>query len=90
MPPGDKSKDEWNHLMIFYPYLQIVSISSLEECCEVLDPVVIGTSSQDSLSAVVSIMIKCMSVECSTRPSMEEVLWNLQYAAQVQVTADGD
>ncbi|KAG2578950.1 hypothetical protein PVAP13_6NG219500 [Panicum virgatum] len=68
----------------------IVSISSLEECCEVLDPVVIGTSSQDSLSAVVSIMIKCMSVECSTRPSMEEVLWNLQYAAQVQVTADGD
>ncbi|KAJ1275334.1 hypothetical protein BS78_05G127900 [Paspalum vaginatum] len=68
----------------------IVSISCLEERCEVLDPVVIGTSSQDSLSVVVAIMIKCMSVECSTRPSMEDVLWNLQYAAQVQVTADGD
>ena len=71
-------------------YLQVISISSQEEHEEVLDPVVIGTSSQDSLSVVVSIMIKCLSVESSTRPSIEEVLWNLQYAAQVQVTADGD
>ncbi|KAG2557434.1 probable inactive leucine-rich repeat receptor-like protein kinase At3g03770 isoform X1 [Panicum virgatum] len=68
----------------------VISISSQEEREEVLDPVVIGTSSQDSLSVVVSIMIKCLSVESSTRPSIEEVLWNLQYAAQVQVTADGD
>ncbi|KAF8665197.1 hypothetical protein HU200_054150 [Digitaria exilis] len=67
-----------------------VSISSQEEREEVLDPVVIGTSSHDSLSIVVSIMIKCLSVKSSTRPSIEEVLWNLQYAAQVQVTSDGD
>jgi len=71
-------------------YLQVISISSQEEREEVLDPVVIGTSSQNSLSVVVSIMIKCLSVESSPRPSIEEVLWNLQYAAQVQVTADGD
>lgn len=68
----------------------VVTISCLEERCGVLDPVVIGTSSQDSLSMVVSIMIKCMSVECSTRPSIEEVLCNLQYAAQVQLMADDD
>ncbi|KAL6660658.1 hypothetical protein ACP70R_000156 [Stipagrostis hirtigluma subsp. patula] len=68
----------------------VVSISSQEEREQVLDPVVLGTSSQDSLSMVVSIMIKCLSVESSTRPSIEEVLWNLQYAAQVQATADGD
>ncbi|KAM0826173.1 hypothetical protein ACQ4PT_069062 [Festuca glaucescens] len=68
----------------------VLSISSQEERERVLDPVVLGTSSQDSLSMVVSITIKCLSVESSTRPSIEEVLWNLQYAAQVQATADGD
>ncbi|CAL4993565.1 unnamed protein product [Urochloa decumbens] len=68
----------------------VVSVSSQEEREEVLDPVIVGTSSHDSLSIVVSIMIKCLSAESLTRPSIEEVLWNLQYAAQVQVTADGD
>uniref|UniRef100_A0ACD5X613 Uncharacterized protein n=1 Tax=Avena sativa TaxID=4498 RepID=A0ACD5X613_AVESA len=68
----------------------VLSISNQEECEHVLDPVVLGTSSQESLSMVVSITIKCLSVESSTRPSIEEVLWNLQYAAQVQATADGD
>lgn len=68
----------------------VVSISSQEQRDQVLDPVVLGTSSQDSLSMVVSITIKCLSVESSTRPSIEELLWNLQYAAQVQATADGD
>ncbi|XBH54535.1 hypothetical protein VPH35_076825 [Triticum aestivum] len=68
----------------------VMSLSCQEEREHVLDPVVLGTSSQDSLSMVVSITIKCLSVESSTRPSIEEVLWNLQYAAQVQATADGD
>ncbi|KAK3118640.1 hypothetical protein QOZ80_9BG0702900 [Eleusine coracana subsp. coracana] len=68
----------------------VVLISSQEDRDQVLDPVVVGTSSQDSLSMVVSIMIKCLSAESSTRPSIEEILWNLQYAAQVQTTADGD
>ncbi|CAM0875958.1 unnamed protein product [Alopecurus aequalis] len=68
----------------------VLSISNQEERERVLDPVVLGTSSQDSLSMVVSITIKCLSVESSIRPSIEEVLWNLQYAAQVQATADGD
>jgi len=74
----------------FCLYLQVASMSTLEERDQVVDPVIIGTSSQDSLSIVVSIMIKCLSVECSARPSIEEVLWNLQYAAQVQTAADGD
>lgn len=48
------------------------------------------TCSQESLSIVVSITKKCISPEPSTRPSFEDVLWNLQYAAQVQATADAD
>ncbi|XP_073013499.1 probable inactive leucine-rich repeat receptor-like protein kinase At3g03770 [Typha latifolia] len=66
------------------------SICRQEERNHVLNPIVIGTSSQESLSTVISITTKCLSSESSTRPSIEEVLWNLQYASQVQATADGD
>lgn len=58
------------------------------EQSSVLDPVV-ASSSQESLSIIISITTKCLSQE-SSRPSIEDVLWNLQYAAQVQATADGD
>ncbi|URE41248.1 STYKc [Musa troglodytarum] len=59
------------------------------EQTRVLDPVVLASASQDSLSIVISITSKCLYEE-SSRPSVEDVLWNLQYAAQVQATADGD
>ncbi|KAK1257013.1 putative inactive leucine-rich repeat receptor-like protein kinase [Acorus gramineus] len=56
----------------------------------VVDPMVLGTSSQESLSTVISIASKCVSTDHSTRPSIEDILWNLQYAAQVQASSDGD
>lgn len=55
-----------------------------------MDPIVLSTCSQESLSILVSITSKCISPEPSTRPSFEDVLWNLQYAAQVQAAADSD
>lgn len=69
---------------------QMASLGSEEGQRRVVDPVVLSTSSKDSLSTVISIAIKCVSSESSTRPSFEDVLWNLQYAAQLQATADGD
>ncbi|GLT43368.1 hypothetical protein SLA2020_173220 [Shorea laevis] len=57
---------------------------------KIVDPVVLTTCSQESLSIVVSITTKCISPEPSSRPSFEDVLWNLHYAAQVQTTADAD
>nr|CAD1820169.1 unnamed protein product [Ananas comosus var. bracteatus] len=65
-------------------------ICSQQERNRVLDSVVVGTSSQESLSAVISITTKCLLPDSSIRPSIEEVLWNLQYAAQIQQTTDGD
>lgn len=56
----------------------------------IVDPAVLTTCCQESLSIVVSITNKCISPEPSSRPSFEDVLWNLQYAAQVQATADAD
>lgn len=55
-----------------------------------LDPVVVNTCTQESLSIIVFITVKCLSPDQSFRPSIEDVLWNLQYAAQVQTTADSE
>ncbi|KAI0492705.1 hypothetical protein KFK09_026981 [Dendrobium nobile] len=74
----------------FLPYEMAMQFSSQEEQKRIIDPIVIGTSSQESLSNVVSLTSKCLSLESSLRPSIEDVLWNLQYAAQVQATADRD
>ncbi|GAB2278556.1 hypothetical protein Dimus_013233 [Dionaea muscipula] len=57
---------------------------------KIVDPIVLTTSSKESLSIVISITNKCISPESSTRPSFEDVLWNLQYAAQVQASSDAD
>ncbi|KAL5991088.1 hypothetical protein ACLOJK_011994 [Asimina triloba] len=56
----------------------------------IIDPIVLTTSARESLSIVISITNKCVSPDTSTRPSIEDVLWNLQYAAQVQATADSE
>ncbi|XP_021775921.1 probable inactive leucine-rich repeat receptor-like protein kinase At3g03770 isoform X1 [Chenopodium quinoa] len=69
---------------------EMASFGSEEGQRRVIDPIVLSTSSKESLTTVISITNKCVSSESSTRPSFEDVLWNLQYAAQVQATADGD
>ncbi|WOL12779.1 hypothetical protein Cni_G21547 [Canna indica] len=63
--------------------------SSQIEQRRILDPAVVASSSPESVSTVISLTTKCLSHD-SSRPSIEDVLWNLQYAAQVQATSDGD
>lgn len=53
-----------------------------------MDLVVQESCCQESLSIVISITNKSISTESWSRPSIEDVLWNLQYASQVQATAD--
>ncbi|CAJ1975030.1 unnamed protein product [Sphenostylis stenocarpa] len=57
---------------------------------KIVDPVVQATCSKESLFVVISTANKCISPESWNRPSIEEVLWNLQYASQIQAKADGD
>ncbi|EFJ17287.1 hypothetical protein SELMODRAFT_115037 [Selaginella moellendorffii] len=57
---------------------------------EVVDPAIIGNCVAESLTTVLEIAAKCLSEEPSSRPSMEDVLWNLQYAAQVQDRVSGE
>ncbi|KAK3033458.1 hypothetical protein RJ639_033062 [Escallonia herrerae] len=69
---------------------EMASFGSQDGRRRIVDPIVLTTCSQESLSTVISITNKCISPESSNRPSFEDVLWNLQYAAQVQATADAD
>ncbi|XAR51981.1 Non-specific serine/threonine protein kinase [Bertholletia excelsa] len=69
---------------------EMASFGSQDGRRRIVDPIVLTTSCQESLSIVISITNKCISPESSIRPSFEDVLWNLQYAAQVQATADAD
>ncbi|KAL2500220.1 Leucine-rich repeat protein kinase family protein [Abeliophyllum distichum] len=69
---------------------EMTSFGSQDGMRKIVDPIVLTTSSQESLSTVISLTNKCILPESSSRPSFEDVLWNLQYAAQVQATADSD
>lgn len=51
---------------------------------EAIDPSIRGTFAYESLKTVVEITMKCLCKDSSTRPTIEDVLWHLQYSIQVQ------
>ncbi|XVE91440.1 hypothetical protein REPUB_Repub01dG0009900 [Reevesia pubescens] len=50
----------------------------------VIDPSIRGTFSYESMKTTVEFAINCLSKDSTKRPSMDDVLWNLQYSIQVQ------
>ncbi|KAH9539653.1 hypothetical protein CY35_15G068400, partial [Sphagnum magellanicum] len=54
---------------------------------ELIDKAIVGMCGAESLATVLEIAGKCMVDNPARRPSMEDVLWNLQYAAQVHTTS---
>ncbi|KAJ4882844.1 Leucine-rich repeat protein kinase family protein [Raphanus sativus] len=69
---------------------EMTSFESQDGRQKTVSPTVLTTSSQESLAIAVSIANKCVLLEPSARPSFEDVLWNLQYAAQMQSAADAE
>ncbi|KAK8547879.1 hypothetical protein V6N13_123304 [Hibiscus sabdariffa] len=68
----------------------LTSLSKKEGRARLMNPVVSATGSQESISTVISIANKCICPELWSRPSFEDILWNLQYAAQLQASADSE
>ncbi|KAK9290834.1 hypothetical protein L1049_009012 [Liquidambar formosana] len=55
-----------------------------------VDPAIHKGCSDESLKTVIEICIRCLLKDPADRPSVEDVLWNLQFAAQVQDAWRGD
>lgn len=55
-----------------------------------VDPAVSKGCSDESIRTVMEICLRCLAKEAMQRPSVEDVLWNLQFAAQVQDDWRGD
>ncbi|KAA8516894.1 hypothetical protein F0562_017288 [Nyssa sinensis] len=55
-----------------------------------VDPAVHNACSDESLKTVMEVCIRCLHKNPADRPSVEDVLWNLQFAAQVQDAWRGD
>ncbi|KAL2519404.1 Leucine-rich repeat protein kinase family protein [Abeliophyllum distichum] len=49
-----------------------------------IDPSIRGTFAYESLKTVVQITMNCLCKDSSMRPSVEDVLWHMQYSVQVQ------
>ncbi|KAK1433906.1 hypothetical protein QVD17_10824 [Tagetes erecta] len=63
---------------------EMASFGTENERRRVVDPIVLASCSQESLSVIISITKKCFVSDSWARPSFEDVLWHLQYAAQIQ------
>ncbi|KAL5568712.1 hypothetical protein UlMin_025287 [Ulmus minor] len=50
----------------------------------IVDPAVHKQCSEESLKTIMEICLRCLSNEPADRPSIEDILWTLQFAAQVQ------
>lgn len=55
-----------------------------------VDPAVRNTCSGESVKTMIEICCRCLLKDPAERPSIEDVLWNLQFAAQVQDAWRGD
>ncbi|KAK7364722.1 hypothetical protein VNO80_13463 [Phaseolus coccineus] len=56
----------------------------------IIDPAVRKVCLDQSLKTMMEICVRCLVKEPAERPSIEDVLWNLQFAAQVQDAWIGD
>ncbi|KAJ0044755.1 hypothetical protein Pint_05730 [Pistacia integerrima] len=49
----------------------------------IVDPSVMNECSEESLKTMLELCVRCLGNEPRNRPSVEDILWNLQFAAQV-------
>ncbi|KAB2000164.1 hypothetical protein ES319_D12G213100v1 [Gossypium barbadense] len=63
---------------------ELASLSKQEGRVRLMDPVVLATCSEESITVVISLTNKCICPELWSRPTFDDILWNLQHAAHLQ------
>ncbi|KAL9419486.1 hypothetical protein AB3S75_037280 [Citrus x aurantiifolia] len=61
-----------------------VNIGTDEARKSIVDPAVMNECSDESLKRMMELCLRCLSNEPKDRPSVEDTLWNLQFATQIQ------
>lgn len=70
--------------------LQRVITADNEARRSAVDPAIHNGCADESVKTMMEICIRCLVKDPVDRPSIEDVLWNLQFAAQVQDAWHGD
>ncbi|KAE8710331.1 putative inactive leucine-rich repeat receptor-like protein kinase [Hibiscus syriacus] len=81
--PGMKFRFSKISVSSGYTYLQAV-VATDDATRSIADPAVQTSCSDQSLKTMMEICVRCLLMDPTERPSIEDVLWNLQFAAQVQ------
>ncbi|GMY23530.1 probable inactive leucine-rich repeat receptor-like protein kinase At3g03770 [Fagus crenata] len=79
-----------SNLLLLLMQLQVSITTDDTARRSIVDHTVHKECSDKSLKTMMEICIRCLSSEPTDRPSVEDVLWNLQFAAQVQDSWRGD
>ncbi|KAK6232762.1 hypothetical protein SCA6_002835 [Theobroma cacao] len=79
-----------NEVQILKNQLQAILATDDVTRRSVADPAVQKSCSDQSLKTMMEICVRCLLKDPTERPSVEDVLWNLQFAAQVQDAWRGD
>lgn len=67
-----------------YVQLQESIMSNAMSRKDVVDPAIRTSCSDESLKTMIEICCRCLEQYTEDMPSIEDVIWNLQFAAQVE------
>ncbi|TYI24035.1 hypothetical protein ES332_A06G205400v1 [Gossypium tomentosum] len=73
-----------NDVMVVKDIIQVSNKMDDTARRSIVDPTIIKECSTESLKTVMDICLRCLSDDPTARPSIEDVLWTLQFAAQLQ------
>ncbi|XWS74660.1 hypothetical protein CRYUN_Cryun01aG0017000 [Craigia yunnanensis] len=73
-----------NEVIVVKDILQVSNKMDDRARRSIVDPTIIKECSAESLKIVMEICLRCLSNEPADRPSIEDVLWTLHFAAQLQ------
>lgn len=71
-------------ISIFVSFPQLERGLAVSNLKNVVESTIHGSYAYQSLKTAAEITVTCLSEDQTRRPSIEDVLWNLQYAMQVQ------